>query len=276
MDEKKLKDLQRTAAKLRLNVVRMIGVGTAGHLGGSCSLADIVTTLYFKRMNITPQTKDDKDRDIFLLSKGHAALIQYAALAEKGFFSEEEFDTVKQLGAMLQGHPDRNKTPGVEANTGSLGQGLSIGSGLALAKRLDNNKGRVYVAMGDGELAEGQLWEAAMSCAHHKIDNITAIIDKNGLQATGKISDRMNSQDISKKWEAFGWEVIEVDGHNIAELDKAFEKAESVKGKPCVVIANTIKGKGIPFAENVVSFHNGTITQEQYDEAVKTLKEVIA
>lgn len=272
MPEKNLiAELEKKARKLRLNVVEMIGVGPVGHLGGSCSLADIVAALYFHKMKIDPQNPDNEDRDRFLLSKGHAALIQYAALAELGFFAKDELKKVKQLGAMLQGHPDKIKTPGIEANTGSLGQGLSIANGMALGLRLNKSPRRVYVMIGDGEIAEGQVWEAAMASSCYKIDNLTAILDRNRLMATGPIVERYNTNPIKEKWEAFGWQVLEIDGHDMSQIVAALDEAESIKGKPTLILANTVKGKGICFAENNAAFHNGAMDKEQYATAIKDL-----
>ncbi len=264
------------ARRLRRHVVEMIGVGKVGHLGGSCSIADIVAALYFHKMKLHPEDPQNPDRDRFLLSKGHAALIQYAALAEAGFFPPDETRKVKALGAMLQGHPDRLKTPGVEAHTGSLGQGLSIACGMALALRLDRSPRRVYVVMGDGEMAEGQIWEAAMAAANFKIDNLTAILDKNNLQATGSVRERFDTDPMPEKWRAFGWHVLEIDGHDLGEILNALNVAETVKGRPTLIVAHTVKGKGVSFAENVVSFHNGAMTQAQYDLAISELREVTA
>lgn len=272
MQEKNLvAELEKTARTLRLRVVEMIGVGPVGHLGGSCSLADIVAALYFHKMKIDPAQPDLEDRDRFLLSKGHAALIQYAALAELGFFPKDELKKVKQLGAMLQGHPDKIKTPGIEANTGSLGQGLSIANGIALGLRLNQSSRRVYVVIGDGEIAEGQVWEAAMASSYYKIDNLTAILDRNRLMATGPIVERFNTNPIKEKWQAFGWQVLEIDGHNMSQILRALDEAETIKGKPTLILANTVKGCGIPFAENNAAFHNGAMSQDQYDTAVQEL-----
>lgn len=267
-----LRFLEESAIQLREDVVNMIGVGKVGHLGGSCSCAEIVSVLYFHKMKTDPENPKNEDRDWFLLSKGHAALIQYAALAEKGFFPKEELNNVKNLGAILQGHPDMTKTPGVEANTGSLGQGLSIANGIALGLRLDEKKSKVYVILGDGELAEGQVWEAAMAASNFNLDNIVAIIDRNKIQATGPVRDRFNTNPIASKWEAFGWNVLEIDGHNIENIIEAMKKADNVKGKPTVIIAETVKGKCISFAENTAAFHNGSLTQEQYETAIRDLQ----
>lgn len=266
-------DLEKKAKLLRKDIVEIIGVGLPGHLGGSCSCADIVSALYFHKMRLDPKNPELKDRDRFLLSKGHAALVQYAALAERGFFDRSELAKVKQLGAMLQGHPDFQKTPGVEANTGSLGQGLSIGLGMALGLRLDKIDANVYVIIGDGELAEGQIWEAAMAAANFKADNLVAILDRNRLQAMGAVVDRFDTNPLAPKWEAFGFHVEEIDGHNMEEILDVLDRVDKVKGKPKMIIANTIKGKGVSFAENVVSYHNGTLTQENYDIALAELSE---
>jgi len=268
--EELIRQLEDKARQLRISVVEMIGVGPVGHLGGSCSSADIVTALYYYRMDVDPKNPQKADRDRFLLSKGHAALVQYAALADLGFFPKEELRRVKVLGAMLQGHPDRN-TPGIEANTGSLSQGLSIANGMALGLRLDGLKSKVFVVIGDGELAEGQVWEAAMASANFKLDNLLAIVDQNGLQATGPIVERFDLNPIAPKWAAFGWHVIEIDGHNMREIVAAIDEADTVKGKPTVIIARTVKGKGVSFAENNPAFHNGAMTAEQYEQALREL-----
>jgi transketolase len=223
-------------------------------------------------MKNDPKNPKLPERDRFVLSKGHAALVQYAALAEAGYFPKEELKKVKELGAMLQGHPDMTKTPGIEANTGSLGQGLSIANGIALGLRLDEKDSKVYVIIGDGELAEGQIWEAAMASSNFKIDNLVAILDRNRLQATGAIADRFDTNPITPKFEAFGWNVIEIDGHNVEEIIAALDKADEVKGKPTVIVAETVKGKYISFAENNAAFHNGAMTPEQYETAKKDLE----
>ncbi|MHC1771701.1 MAG: transketolase [Flexilinea sp.] len=264
--------LEDKAKKLRRGVIISVGVGVAGHIGGSCSSADIVSALYFYKMHYDPKNPKMKDRDRFLLSKGHVAILQYAALAEAGFFPAEELKHAKEIGSMLQGHPDVQKTPGIEAGTGSLGQGLSIGLGMSLGMKLDHIDNRkVYVLIGDGELGEGQVWEAAMACAAYKADNLCAILDKNRLQATGKIADRFPTDPIIPKFESFGWNVIEIDGHNMGEIIDALDAADTVKGKPTVIVAKTTKGKGISFAENVVGFHNGTLTEELYQQALSEL-----
>lgn len=275
-NQEAVKKIERLAAQIRKDVVLMIGgEGHVGHLGGACSSADLVATLYAYKMKLDPKNPKWEGRDKFLFSKGHACIAQYAAMAELGYFPKEKLLTFKSLGSMLQGHPDINKTPGVEANTGSLGQGLSIANGMALAMRLDNKNNKVYCIMGDGEMAEGQIWEAAMTAAHYKIDNIVGIVDKNELQATGSVAERFNTNPLPEKWKSFGWHVIEIDGHNIEEIIKALDEADTVKGKPTVIIAHTVKGKGISFAENVVGFHNGALTKEQYETALKEMDAVI-
>ena len=267
-----VKEIKKLAINIRRDVVNMIGgEGHVGHLGGSCSSADIVAALYGHKMKFDPKNPQWEGRDKFIYSKGHAAIAQYAALAETGYFPVEELSTCKKLGSRLQGHPDRCKTPGIEAGTGSLGQGLSIANGMALAMRLDKKDNKVYCIMGDGEMDEGQIWEAAMAAASFKIDNIVGIIDKNCLQATGACADRFNTDPLSEKWKSFGWHVIEIDGHNVEQILAAFDEADTVKGMPTVIIAHTVKGKGIPFAENVVGFHNGSLTKEQYEIALKEL-----
>jgi transketolase len=266
-----INNLNQMAKKLRKDVVISIGVGVAGHIGGSNSAADIVTALYFSKMKHDPKNPKMADRDRFLLSKGHVAILQYAALAEAGYFPVEDLKNTKKIGFYLQGHPDVLKTPGIEAGTGSLGQGLSIGLGMALGLKLDRIDRKVYVLVGDGELAEGQIWEAAMAASSFKADNLVAIVDHNKLQANGKIEDRFNSLPLIPKWEGFGWNVIEIDGHNMEEILAALDEADTVKSKPTVIIAHTVKGKGVSFAENVVGFHNGMLTQETYEQALKEL-----
>lgn len=267
------KALQRKALQLRKDVARMIGVGKVGHLGGSCSLADIVTVLYYDEMKVDPHNPKLPDRDRFLLSKGHAALIQYAALGDLGFFPKEEEATLKKLGTRLQGHPDLRKLPGIEANTGSLGQGISMAAGMAAGLRLDKSPARVYCALGDGELAEGQVWEAVMSAGVFKLNNLCAILDMNGLQATGPVAERFDSRPYKEKFEAFRWNVLEIDGHDFDQIKAAFKAARAETGKPTVILARTVKGKGFAFAENVASFHNGALTQEQLDAALAVPEE---
>jgi transketolase len=264
--------IKKIAWDLRADVVKMIGVGKAGHLGGSCSLAEIVATLYFAKMHFDPKAIHDPSRDRFLLSKGHSVLIQYAALVELGVIPRDELGKVKTLAGKLQGHPDM-MTPGMEAVTGSLGQGLSISVGMALALRLEKSPSRVYVIMGDGELAEGQLWEAAMAAARYKLDSITAILDRNRIQATGPTKEIFDIPNLEDKWRAFGWNVLNVDGHDVGAILEVLDKAAAIKGAPTVIVADTIKGKGVSFAENTAAFHNGVMTQEQYDKALAEIAE---
>jgi len=268
-----VEQLESIAKAIRRNIVKMIGFGRTGHLGGACSIADVVTVLYFSKMKHDPKNPQMRDRDRFLLSKGHSAPVQYAALAEAGYFPKEELSNLKQIGSILQGHPDMLKVPGIEANTGSLGQGLSISAGIAAAGKIDKLNYKVYCVIGDGEMTEGQIWEAALAASFYKIDNLVAILDRNGLQATGCCAERFNTAPVAQKWESFGWHVIECNGHDIKEIIEVFNRADAVKGKPVMVIADTIKGKGISFAENNVAFHNGAMTREQYDQALKELAE---
>ena len=272
--EAQIKELKKRAQQLRYNVLEMIGIGVAGHWGGSASLAETMAVLYFHVMNADPSNPHAPDRDRLLLSKGHAALIQYAALCERGYFPREELRRVKELNGLLQGHPDLS-IPGIEAVTGSLGQGLSIGIGMALAFRLDKKANRVYVIMGDGEQSEGQLWEAAMAASNFKLDNLTAFIDWNKIQATGRTEDVFKIPDLDKKWRAFGWEVVTVDGHDVDKLIAAIDHAKTVKGKPTLVILDTIKGKGISFAEDVPTYHNGIFDAAKFDAAKKELESLL-
>lgn len=272
--EAQIKELKKRAQQLRYNVLEMIGIGVAGHWGGSASLAETMAVLYFHVMNADPSNPHAPDRDRLLLSKGHAALIQYAALCERGYFPREELRRVKELNGLLQGHPDLS-IPGIEAVTGSLGQGLSIGVGMALAFRLDKKANRVYVIMGDGEQSEGQLWEAAMAASNFKLDNLTAFIDWNKIQATGRTEDVFKIPDLDKKWRAFGWEVMTVDGHDVDKLIAAIDHAKTVKGKPTLVILDTIKGKGISFAEDVPTYHNGIFDAAKFDAAKKELESLL-
>ncbi len=271
LDVTDIQKLERMARAIRLDIVRMVGIGQRGHLGGSCSIADVVTALYFYKMRHNPSDPLWPDRDRFLLSKGHAALVQYAALAECGYFPKSELGRVKVCGAMLQGHPDLKTTPGIEANTGSLGQGLSIACGIAAGVRIDGRSSRVYCVVGDGEIAEGQIWEAAMSATVFKLDNLVAILDCNGLQAMGVVAQRFNTGPLADKWRAFGWHVAEINGHDMSHIVQTLDEADAIRGKPKMIIARTIKGAGIPFAENRVEFHNGQLDQAQFETACACL-----
>ena len=266
-----IEKLDQTAKRIRRNMVVSVGVGVAGHIGGSCSAADLVTAIYFYKMRHDPFNPAKKDRDRFLLSKGHVAILQYAALAEAGDFPIEDLKTTKEIGSYLQGHPDVQKTPGIEAGTGSLGQGVSIGLGMALGLKADKLDSRVYVLCGDGEMAEGQIWEAAMAASVYRADNLVVLVDKNGLQATGGTKDRFDTDPLPDKWRSFGWNVLEIDGHHMEEILAALDMADFMKGKPTVIIARTVKGKGISFAEHVAGFHNGILTEENYEKALNEL-----
>jgi len=267
-------DIAALAAKalgLRRTIVEMIGPGKPGHIGGSCSIADVVAALYFHTMRHDPKNPKWPDRDRFILSKGHAAPAQYAALAESGYFPREILSTLKEFGSPLQGHPDMVRTPGIEANTGSLGQGLSIACGIALGGRLDKKSYRVYCIVGDGELDEGQIWEAAMAASCYKLDNLVAILDHNRFQATGPIADILDTDPIPDKWRASGWQVEVIDGHDMNQIVQALDRADAVKGKPMMIIARTVKGKGVSFAENNAAFHHAMMTDVQYAQACKEL-----
>jgi transketolase len=270
VNEAAIREIRGAALRLRRNLLEMIGVGTPGHLGGSASLAELMAVLYFHKMNLDKDRPRDPRRDRLVLSKGHAALIQYAALCEKGFFPREELRRVKKLDGLLQGHPDLT-IPGIEAVTGSLGQGLSIGLGMALALRLDRNPARVYVVMGDGEQSEGQLWEASQAAAYYRADNLTAFLDWNKVQATGPTAEIFAIPDLDRKWRAFGWEVLTVDGHDPARIIGAIETAEGVKGRPSLVILDTVKGKGFSFAEGNAAYHNGVMDEGTYQKALADL-----
>jgi transketolase len=269
LSDERAAELEKVANKLRYDIVMMIGSGKPGHLGGSCSIAEIVAVLYFHKMRHDSSDPKWPDRDRFLLSKGHAALVQYAALAECGYFPKKELNTLKELGSILQGHPEMLRVPGIEANTGSLGQGLSVACGMALAGKLDKKDYRVYCIVGDGEIAEGQIWQASLAAAYYKLDNLVAILDKNRVQATGPIVERYDTNPHPEKWKAFGWYVMEIDGHDIRQVADALDKADGIRGKPVMIVAHTVKGKGVPFAEGKAAFHHGIMTKEQYETARK-------
>jgi transketolase len=267
-----LEEMAATAKKLRRHVITMIGKAGSGHPGGSLSAAEIITALYFKVLRHDPANPRWAERDRFILSKGHAAPILYAALAERGYFPGEELATLRTLGSCLQGHCDMTATRGVEMSSGSLGQGLSFGIGIALAGRLNARYYRVYVLLGDGECDEGQVWEAAMASAHFKLDNLVAIVDHNELQIDGWNRDVMNLEPLPEKWQAFGWHTIEVNGHDLSQLIAAFDEAKRVRGKPTAIIAHTIKGKGVSFMENNVDFHGKAPTPAEMEKALEELK----
>jgi transketolase len=265
-------ELATIAKKLRRHVITMTGKAGSGHPGGSLSAAEIVTTLYFKVLRHDPKNPRWKDRDRFILSKGHAAPILYAALAERDYIPIEELTTLRRPGSCLQGHCDMTATPGVEMSSGSLGQGLSFGIGIALAGRLDARDYRVYVLLGDGECDEGQVWEAAMASAHFKLDNMVAIVDHNEQQIDGWNYEIMNLEPLAEKWNSFGWHAIEVDGHDFAQLISALEEAKQIKGKPTAIIAKTVKGKGVSFMERNLDFHGKAPNPEEVKKALEELK----
>ncbi len=265
-------ELKETAKKLRRHVISMITTAGSGHPGGSLSAADIITALYFKILRYDPENPRWSDRDRFILSKGHAAPILYAALAEAGYFPTAELATLRKLNSRLQGHADMKLTPGVEMSAGSLGMGLSFAIGVALTARLDSKTYRTYVLLSDGECDEGQTWEAALSAAHFKLDNLTAIVDYNGIQLSGWTCDIMNLEPFLRKWQAFGWRTIDIDGHDFDQILSACQRAEKTKNKPTLIIAHTIKGKGVSFMENNVVFHGKAPTREEADKALKELE----
>ncbi|GBF10566.1 transketolase [Tepidibacillus infernus] len=271
LDEQTLASLKKTANTIRQEIVKMVAEASSGHPGGSLSATDIVTYLYFHEMNIDPKNPKDPDRDRFVLSKGHASPVLYAALAEKGFFPKDELKTFRKINSRLQGHPSRKSLPGVEQSTGSLGQGLSSANGMALAGKLDQKDYRVYAMLGDGELQEGMIWEAAMAAGHYKLDNLTAIVDYNHLQIDGKVDEIINPAPIDEKFRAFGWHVIIIDGHDLNQIDSAVQEAKQTKGKPTMIIANTVKGKGVSFMENQVGWHGTAPNAEQLEQALAEL-----
>lgn len=266
-------ELKRMTRELRRDIVKMIGQAGSGHPGGSLSAVEIVTALFFHEMRHRPSDPAWPDRDRFILSKGHAAPVLYAALAEAGYFPKSWLENLRRIDGPLQGHPDRLSTPGVEVSTGSLGQGLSVGVGMALAARLDSRDYRVYVLVGCGEANEGQIWEASMAAAHYRLDNLVGILDFNGMQIDGLNRDVMDIEPVVDKWRSFGWHVIDLDGHSIEELLDAFAVARDVSGRPTMIVARTIKGKGVSFMENVVDFHGKAPTLTQMEQALLELSE---
>jgi transketolase len=265
-------ELKEMAKKLRRHVITMIATAGSGHPGGSLSAADIITVLYFKLLRYRPENPQWPDRDRFILSKGHAAPILYAALAEAGYFPVAELATLRKLDSRLQGHADRKFTPGVEMSAGSLGMGLSFAIGAALAAGLDCKTYRTYVLLSDGECEEGQTWEAALSAAHFKLDNMTVIVDYNGIQLSGRTCDIMDLEPFARKWQSFGWHTIDIDGHDFDQILSACHGVEKIKGKPTVILAHTIKGKGVSFMENNVAFHGKAPTKEEAERALKELE----
>ena len=267
----KIRELNIMACRIRTDIVEMLNQAGSGHTGGSLSAADIVTALYFHKMRHNPKDPSWDGRDRFVLSKGHAAPVLYAALARAGYFPVEELGTLRKIGSRLQGHPDMKKLPGVEASTGSLGQGLSIACGMALAAKLDKKDTRIYTLLGDGELQEGQVWEAAMSAAHYRLDNLTAVVDNNGLQIDGAVKDVMCVDPIPDKFSSFGWDVISIDGHDMAEVVDALERAALHKGRPTAIVAKTIKGKGCSLFEGKVEYHGTPPSDEELKVALEEI-----
>ena len=272
MDNAKLQMLKETAVNIRLGILEGVHAAASGHPGGSLSIADIMTYLYFSEMNVNPADPKNPDRDRLVLSKGHTAPALYAALAEKGFFSKDELKNLRQVGSFLQGHPDMKGTPGVDMTTGSLGLGVSAACGMALAAKIDGKDYRTYAILGDGESQEGQVWEAAMFAAHYKLDNLCFILDLNGLQIDGKITEVMNPTPHDKKFEGFGFNVILANAHDFESIEAAFAAARACKGKPSVIIANSVKGKGVSFMEDQAGWHGAAPNDEQYAQAVAEIK----
>lgn len=276
MDEKRVTELSIIANRVRKNALTAVYNAASGHPGGSLSIADVLTLLYFEVMNIDPKNPKMEDRDRFVLSKGHTAPALYGTLAERGFFPVADVASFRHIDSYLQGHPDMNKVPGVDMSTGSLGQGVSVAGGMALAAKLDKKDYRVYSILGDGELEEGQVWEQAMFAPHYKLDNFTIFIDNNGLQIDGDITKVMNPTPIDKKFEAFGWHVIVTDAHDFNKLFEAIEEAKSVKGKPTAIIMKSTKGKNVSFMENNAGWHGKAPNKEEYEKAIAELDEIIA
>lgn len=270
--KKNLEELQEICKCVRRHVVRMTGAAKSGHPGGSLSAAEILVTLFFDVMNHDPANPNWPDRDRFILSKGHGCPILYAVMAECGYTPVDQLTTLRKLGSPYQGHPDKRFIPALEASTGSLGQGLSLALGMGCAARLDGKSWRTYVVLGDGEIQEGQIWEAALFGAYHKVDNVVAIVDYNRIQLDGWVKDIMELEPLVPKWQSFGWHVIEVDGHSIPALQTALAEAEGIKGKPVVLIAHTVKGKGVSFMENNPKFHGVAPTPEEVQVALKELE----
>lgn len=271
MMSRSLEELKDIAKVIRKDIITMLTESRSGHPGGSLSAVEILTTLYFKEMNISIDNPKDLNRDRFVLSKGHAAPVLYSTLARKGFFNIDELSTLRKFGSILQGHPNMKEVPGVDMSTGSLGQGISAAVGMALAGKLDKKSYRVYSLLGDGELEEGQVWEAAMAAAHYKLGNLTAFIDYNGLQIDGPCKEVMSPEPIADKFAAFGWNVIYIDGHSFEEIIKAIEEAKKIEDKPTAVVCRTVKGKGVSFMENEAGWHGTAPNVEQCEQALKEI-----
>ncbi len=275
MDATIKKQLEKTACKVRMGVIEGVYNAKSGHPGGSLSISDVLTYLYFAKLNVDPKNPKWADRDRFVLSKGHCAPALYAVLAERGFFDKSELKKLRHIGAMLQGHPDMKGTPGVDMSTGSLGQGISAAAGMALGGKLSSASYKVYTILGDGEIEEGQVWEAAMFSAHNKLDNLVAIVDNNGLQIDGKITDVCSPMPITDKFEAFGWHVITMNAHDFDDIERAFDEAEKINGKPVAIVMTSVKGKGVSFMENQVGWHGTAPNAEQYAQAMDELNKTL-
>lgn len=273
MDVTIKKQLEATACKVRMGVIEGVYNAKSGHPGGSLSISDLLTYLYFAKLNVDPKNPKMPERDRVVLSKGHCAPALYSALAQRGFFSSEELKKLRHIGAMLQGHPDMKGTPGVDMSTGSLGQGISAACGMALGGKLSSASYKVYAILGDGEIEEGQVWEAAMFAAHNKLDNLVAIVDNNGLQIDGKITDVCSPMPITDKFEAFGWHVITMNAHDFDDIEHAFDEAEKINGKPVAIVQTSTKGKGVSYMENQVGWHGSAPNKEQYEQAMNELNE---
>ena len=276
MDAVIRKQLKIKACKARMGIIEGVFNAKSGHPGGSLSIADILTYLYFEHMNVDPKNPKDENRDRFVLSKGHTAPALYAVLANKGFFPVSELKNLRKPGSMLQGHPSMNRTPGIDMSTGSLGQGISTAVGMALAGKIDKKDYRVYTVLGDGEIEEGQVWEAAMFAAAKGLDNLCAVVDNNNLQIDGSVAEVNSPYPIPEKFRAFGWNVIEIYGHSFDEIDAAFKAAQEFKGKPTVIVAKTVKGKDVSFMEDQCSWHGTAPNAEQYEQAMSELKAKLA
>ena len=267
-----IQELEKLANNIRIEIINQVYAAQSGHPGGSLSIADIMAVLYFNELNVNPQNPTWEDRDRVVLSKGHCAPALYATLALKGYFNISELQNLRKIDAILQGHPDMKKVPGVDMTTGSLGQGLSCANGMAISAKLDSKNYRVYAILGDGEIEEGQIWEAAMAAHKYKLDNLCVIVDNNNLQIDGKIEDVMSPYPIDEKFKSFGFEVININGNNVKEILQALEKAKTIKEKPTCIIAKTTKGKGVSFMENKAEWHGKAPNEEQYKQAIQELK----
>ena len=276
MNTAEKKDLQIAACKIRMGAIEGVYHAKSGHPGGSLSAADVLTYLYFKEMHVDPAHPADENRDRFVLSKGHCCPALYATLALKGYFPMEELQKLRHIGAMLQGHPNMLDTPGIDMSTGSLGQGVSAACGMALAAKLSGKDYRVYSMLGDGEIEEGQVWQAAMFASHKKLDNLCLIVDNNDLQIDGTLDEVCSPYPIDEKFRAFGFDTVVIDGHDFDAMEAAFAHVKEVKGKPCVIIAKTVKGKGVSFMENQVGWHGTAPNKEQYEVAMQDLKQALA